>query len=154
MRVLPGVPYPLGATWTGTGTNFALFSETASRVTLCLFGDDPEICVNLEEVTAFVWHAYLPGIKPGQRYGYRVDGPHEPEQGHRFNRNKLLIDPYAKALSGQVDWSQPVFAYQFGEDDPDLSRDDRDDAAGMPKGVVIDPGFDWGGDSLPRTPLH
>src|SRR5690242_15656641 len=106
-KVKPGVPYPLGATWDGQGTNFALFSEHATGVTLCLFDEaGKETQVPLTEVTAFVWHGHLPGIKPGQRYGFRVDGPHDPADGARFNPAKLLIDPYAKALAGQVDWQQ------------------------------------------------
>jgi glycogen operon protein len=154
-KALPGNPFELGATWDGKGTNFALFSEPATAVTLCLFDEQgKETQIPVTEVNAFVWHVYLPGIGPGQRYGYRVTGPQEPENGQRFNPAKLLIDPYAKALTGQVDWSQPVFGYQFtGEEDADLTIDDRDDAAGVPKGVVIDTAFDWGGDRPPRTPL-
>src|SRR5690349_1920498 len=111
-KVLPGVPYPLGATWDGTGTNFALFSANATGVTLCLFDESGnESCFPLTEVTAHVWHGYLPGIAPGQRYGFRVDGPYEPNNGLRFNRSKLLIDPYAKAIAGSVDWEQPAFGY-------------------------------------------
>ncbi len=154
-KVLPGVPYPLGATWDGAGTNFALFSENADAVTLCLYDEaGAERCVPLSEVTAHVWHGCLPGIGPGQRYGYRVDGPYEPEQGRRFNRHKLLLDPYAKAIAGRVDWDAPVFGYPLGADDGDLAFDQHDDAWGVPKGVVIDPSFDWAGDELPRTPLN
>ena len=155
-RILPGSRFPLGATWDGTGTNFALFSENATGVELCLFdegGAVEERCVPLREVTAHVWHAYLPGIGPGQRYGYRVDGPWAPEAGHRFNPNKLLIDPYARALDGDVDWRQPVFAYPLAGGD-DLTRDDRDDAQGVPKGIVIAGAFPWGDDRSPNTPLH
>jgi glycogen operon protein len=154
-RVLPGSRFPLGATWDGTGTNFALFSENATGVELCLFDEDSgdEESVKLREVTAHVWHAYLPGIGPGQRYGYRVDGPWDPAAGHRFNPRKLLIDPYARALDGTVDWRAPVFGYPLGSGD-DRQRDDRDDAAGVPKGIVIGGAFPWGDDRRPNTPLH
>jgi glycogen operon protein len=154
-RVLPGEPAPLGATWDGQGANFALFSEEATAVELCLFDEDgQEECVPLREVTAHVWHAYLPGIEPGQRYGYRVDGPYEPAAGRRFNRRKLLLDPYAKAVVGGVDWSAPVFGYQLHHPEADLSFDDQDDAGSVPLGVVIDPSFDWEDDAPPRTPWH
>jgi glycogen operon protein len=155
LQPLPGVPYPLGATWDGEGTNFAIFSENATGVTLCLYDEDGrERCAPLTEVTAHVWHGFVPGIGPGQRYGYRVDGPYDPEQGVRFNPNKVLIDPYAKALAGTVDWDQPVFGYPLGGEDEDLAIEERDDAAGVPKGVVIDPEFDWEGDELLRIPLN
>src|ERR671912_491896 len=155
VRVRPGSRFPLGATWDGIGTNFSLFSEHATRVELCLFDDagQNEQCVPLREVTAHVWHGYLPGIGPGQRYGYRVDGPWEPEAGHRFNPAKLLFDPYARALTGGVDWNAPVFGYPLGSGD-DLLRDDKDDAWGVPKGIVIDGSFPWGDDRSPNTPLH
>lgn len=150
MQVWPGAPYPLGATFDGNGTNFALFSEGAERVELCLFGDrGKETRVELRDVDAFVWHAYLPTIQPGQRYGYRVYGPDDPANGLRFNPQKLLLDPYAKAVEGQIEWGQPVFGYTFG--DPD-SRNDEDSAAHMMKGVVVNPYFDWAGDRLPKTP--
>ena len=130
MQVWPGSPYPLGATFDGSGTNFALFSEGAERVELCLFDDDgKETRVDLVDVDAFVWHGYLPYVQPGQRYGYRVHGAYDPATGQRFNPNKLLLDPYAKAVAGRVDWGQPVFGYDFG--DPDSRNDDdsgsRDD---------------------------
>ena len=155
-KILPGSPFPLGAHWTGRGTNFALFSEAATGVTLCMFDETgAETQVGLREVNAFVWHVFLPGIGPGQRYGYRVTGPQDADNGNRFNPAKLLIDPYARALTGQVDWSVPVFGYQFtGEEDADLTIDSEDDARGIPKGIVIDPAFDWGDDRPPRTPLH
>ena len=150
MQVWPGSAYPLGATFDGNGTNFALFSECAERVELCLFDEDgTETRVELRDVDAFVWHAYLPTVQPGQRYGYRVHGPYDPSQGQRFNPNKLLLDPYAKAVEGQVDWGQPVFGYPFG--DPD-GRNDDDSAAAMMKGVVVNPFFDWTGDRQPKTP--
>jgi len=157
VTVLPGAPYPLGATWDGEGTNFALFSQYGTNVTLCLFddGSDLEQQCALTEVTAHVWHGYIPGIGPGQRYGFRVDGPYSPEQSHRFNPAKLLIDPYAKALAGEVDWRAPVFGYPLtGDPDADLSADSGDSGWGMPKGVVIDPAFDWGDTEAPGTPLH
>ena len=148
--VWPGSPYPLGATFDGQGTNFALFSEGAEKVELCLFDDDgTEERVLLEEVDAFVWHGYLPSVQPGQLYGYRVHGAYEPAQGQRFNPNKLLLDPYAKSVAGRIDWGQPLFGYDFG--DPD-SRNDEDSAATMVKGVVINPFFEWAGDRLPKTP--
>jgi isoamylase len=150
VQTWPGSTYPLGATFDGNGTNFALFSEGAERVQLCLFDDDGvETQVDLIDVDAFVWHAYVPNIGPGQRYGYRVHGEYDPASGQRFNANKLLLDPYAKAVEGQVDWDQAVFSYNFG--DPD-SRNDEDSAPHMMKGVVVNPFFDWGGDRLPKTP--
>jgi isoamylase len=155
LRVRPGSRFPLGATWDGIGTNFSLFSQHATEVELCLFDDtgQNEQCVPLREVSSHVWHGYLPGIGPGQRYGYRVDGPWDPEAGHRFNRAKLLIDPYARALTGTVDWNAPVFGYPLGSGD-DLVRDDHADAWGVPKGIVIDGAFPWGDDRSPNTPLH
>lgn len=150
MQVWPGSSYPLGATFDGNGTNFALFSEAAERVELCLFGErGKETRVDLVDVDAYVWHAYLPNVQPGQRYGYRVHGPNDPENGQRFNPNKLLLDPYAKAVDGQVQWGQSVFGYNFG--DPE-SRNDDDSAAAMMKGVVVSPFFDWSGDRQPKTP--
>ncbi|TDN92693.1 glycogen debranching protein GlgX [Microbacterium sp. BK668] len=150
MQAWPGSAYPLGATYDGNGTNFALFSEGAERVELCLFGDrGKETRVELIDVDAFVWHAYLPNIGPGQRYGYRVYGKFDPKSGQRFNPNKLLLDPYAKAVEGQVKWGQSVFGYDFGKPD---SRNDDDSASSMMKGVVINPFFDWGGDRQPKTP--
>lgn len=150
MQTWPGSAYPLGATFDGNGTNFALFSEGAERVELCLFGErGRETRVDMLEVDAYVWHAYLPNIAPGQRYGYRVHGDYDPASGKRFNPNKLLLDPYAKAVDGQVTWGQSVFGYTFG--DPD-SRNDDDSAAEMMKGVVINPFFDWGGDRPLRIP--
>jgi glycogen operon protein len=159
MRTRPGHPYPLGATWDGAGVNFALFSENATGVELCLFngagGDgEAEVRVPMTEQTDQVWHIYLPEVRPGQRYGYRVHGPYDPPAGHRFNPAKLLLDPYAKAIDSTVRWSDALFGYEVGHSDADLSRDDRDSAAGMPKCVVIDPAFSWGEDRRPRTPLN
>jgi len=156
-EVWPGHPFPLGATWDGEGTNFAIFSENASRVELCLFdADDRETRIELGEHTAFNWHCYLPGVGPGQRYGFRVHGAYAPEQGHRFNAAKLLIDPYAKAIEGAVSWDAAnVLPYVAdGSDDADLEPDDEDSAAAIPKCVVVDPRFDWEGDRPPRTPWH
>jgi glycogen operon protein len=145
----PGKAYPLGATYDGAGTNFAVFSEAGERVELCLFDDDgTETRITLPEVDSFVWHGYVPGIEPGQRYGYRVHGPYEPEAGLRCNPNKLLVDPYSKAIDGTFDWNQSLFSYNFG--DPD-SRNDDDSASSVPKSVVINPFFDWGYD---RPPNH
>ncbi|ORV47695.1 glycogen debranching enzyme [Mycobacterium europaeum] len=148
-EVWPGRAYPLGATYDGAGTNFAVFSEVAERVELCLFdADGTESRVTLPEVDGFVWHAYIPNIEPGQRYGYRVHGPYDPQNGLRCNPNKLLVDPYSKAIDGSFEWNQALFSYNFG--DPD-SRNDDDSAAFMPKSVVINPYFDWGND---RPPDH
>ena len=144
--------FPLGATWDGAGTNFALFSESAERVELCLFGKERiETRITLQEVDAFVWHGYLPGVGPGQRYGYRVTGPYDPATGHRANPSKLLLDPYAKATDGDFVWNQSLFGYDFG--DPD-SRNDEDSAASMMLGVVVDESFDWSGDVAPRIPYN
>src|ERR1700751_3140437 len=137
MKVWPGHPYPLGATWDGAGVNFALFSENATGVELCLF-DSPDAeresrRVALTERTDEVWHGYLPEARPGQLYGYRVYGPYAPNQGHRFNHHKLLIDPYAKALKGELHWTDAHFAYRLGSTRQDLSFDRRDNARGMPK---------------------
>ena len=154
MKTLPGAPYPLGATWDGAGTNFALFSENATGVELCLFnGDDTssQCIVLVTERTDHVWHAYLPDIRPGQRYGFRVHGPYDPANGHRFNPAKLLLDPYAKAIDGTVRWSDAIFAYPIGGEEADLARDDRDSAPGMPKSVVVDTSFDWEGDHQPSA---
>jgi glycogen operon protein len=149
----PGDPFPLGATWDGRGTNFSLFSEHAEGVELCLFDSEGvERRFRMAEQTALTWHIYLPGIGPGQRYGYRVHGPHEPAAGRRFNPHKLLIDPYAKAIEGEVDWDDSVFGYPLGEDD--LVMDERDSARHVPKSIVVNPFFDWREDRHPRTPWH
>jgi isoamylase len=148
-EIWPGTAYPLGATYDGAGTNFALFSEVAERVELCLFdAEGTETRVTLPEVDGYVWHGYLPDIEPGQRYGYRVHGPYAPAEGHRCNPNKLLLDPYAKAIDGTFDWHQSLFSYNFG--DPD-SVNDEDSAPHMPASVVINPYFDWSTDRPPRT---
>jgi len=152
--LLPGKPYPLGATAYKRGTNFAIFSEAATRVDLCFFDSHGKQidCITLRERTAHVWHGFVNGIKIGQLYGYRIDGPWDPQHGHRFNFNKLLVDPYAKSLSGSVDWKQPIFPYDLASGDP-LKMDTKDSADGVPKSVVIDTRFDWEDDSKPQTPL-
>jgi glycogen operon protein len=152
--LLPGKPYPLGATPNAKGTNFALYSEYATGVHVCLIDEQGKQidCIELKEQTAFVWHGFLAGIKPGQRYGYRVDGPWEPQNGHRFNSSKLLIDPYAKAISGEVDHHGPVYAYDAPSGD-DLKKCERDDVDFVPKSVVVDNNFDWGTDCPPETPI-
>lgn len=158
MRQWPGKPYPLGASWDGEGTNFAIYSEHATRVDLCLFEDVQASTeshrVPLQEVTFHIWHSYLPGVHPGQAYGYRVYGPFAPTEGHRFNPAKLVLDPYAKAIGGSFNWQAPLFGYPIGHPDQDLARDDEDDAWGMPKSIVIDPSFDWENDRRPETPLQ
>jgi isoamylase len=151
----PGHPYPLGATWDGQGVNFALFSENADRVELCIFdpsGKTEIERIELQERTDRIWHCYLPYCQLGQLYGYRVHGPYDPENGHRFNPNKLLLDPYAKATVGPLDWSYPHFGYRLGAEEEDLSYDERDNAAGIPKCRVVDTAFTWGEDRPPRTP--
>jgi isoamylase len=152
VTVWPGRPDPLGATWDGHGTNFALFSQEATRVELCLFDDvaGKEIeRIALPERTRNVWHAYLNDIGPGQLYGYRVQGRYAPREGLRFNANKLLIDPYARAIAGAVDWHAPIFGYRLGSRTEDLTRDVHNSARGMPKSVVVDESFDWGDDRPP-----
>ena len=152
-EVWPGEPFPLGATWDGNGTNFSVFSEVATRVELCLFDDSgQQEIVRLPEVTAFCWHGYVPGIGPGQRYGFRVAGPWAPADGHRCNAAKLLLDPYARAVSGGIHWGPAVLPYTMGSEGNDKS--DEDSAPFVPRSIVIDPNFDWGGDRLLRRPLH
>jgi len=158
MRVWPGRPYPLGASWDGQGTNFALFSQHATGVLLCFFdaaGDAEEAArVRLNERTNLVWHAYLPDVRPGCLYGYRVEGPYAPEEGHRFNPAKLLVDPYARAITGPVKWDAGLFGFSVGHRDEDLSCDPRDSAGFVPKCVVVSEGFPWGDDRSPRTPWN
>jgi glycogen operon protein len=153
MRPWPGSAYPLGASYDGAGTNFAVYSELAEKVELCLFDElgNQDQSIPLREVDGFVWHGYLPAIEPGQRYGYRVHGPHDPARGLLCNPNKLLIDPYAKAVDGGVNWDASVFGYRF---DDHAARNDDDSADHVPKSVVINPYFDWGNDRSPRTPYH
>ncbi|MBV8080813.1 MAG: glycogen debranching protein GlgX [Actinobacteria bacterium] len=157
MEAWPGQPFPLGPIWDGGGTNFSVFSENAERVELCLFDDDGnEDRIEMTERTAFNWHCYVPGVGPGQRYGYRVHGPYDPAQGQRFNPAKLLIDPYAKAIEGPVDYhAANVLPYTpTGDADADLQPDQEDDAAAIPKCVVIDPSFDWEDDRAPARPWN
>ncbi len=149
----PGDPFPLGATYDGLGTNFAVFSQVSERVELCLFGENgDERRFDLPEVDAYCWHGYAEGVEPGQRYGYRVHGPHQPASGLRANRDKLLLDPYAKAVEGGVEWGQGPYGYPIGGDD--LKADHTDSASAMPKSLVTDPAFDWGNDRNPRRPWH
>jgi isoamylase len=158
LRVWPGAPYPLGATWDGEGTNFAIFSEHATGVQLCLYADaadgEETDLIDLVERTDLIWHAYLPDVRPGQLYGYRVHGPYTPAEGHRFNPAKLVLDPYAKAVSGELRWDDSVFGYTVGHEDADLSRDDRSSTGHVPKCVVIDPSFTWGDDRRPAVPWN
>ena len=145
-RISEGHPFPLGATWDGLGVNFALFSAHATKVELCLFdarGEKEIERIELPEYTDEIWHGYLPDAHPGQIYGYRVHGPYEPDAGHRFNPNKLLLDPYAKQLVGRLRWSEALFGYTIGSADADLSFDERDSAPFVPKSKVIDPAFTW-----------
>jgi isoamylase len=158
MRIRPGTAYPLGATWDGEAVNFALFAEHATGVELCLF-DGPEDAtesarIRLREQDDFVWHVCLPDVRPGQLYGYRVEGPYAPHEGHRFNPAKLLIDPYARAISGTIRWSDALFGYTPGDPAADLSTNPADSAGGIPKSVVIEPAFSWGDDRPPRIPWH
>ncbi len=155
LSLWPGKPYPLGAKWDGKGTNFALFSEHATGVELCLFDKrGHETRLELQEVTNFVWHGYVPSVGPGMRYGFRVSGPFEPESGHRFNNNKLLIDPYAKALDGNIGFAEEIFGYRWSDPKEDLGYSDLDSAPYMPKAVIVDEDFDWEGDELLQLPWH
>jgi glycogen operon protein len=158
LRTFLGYPYPLGATWLGNGVNFALFSEHATSVELCLFDNikdsEENIRIPVTEQTDQVWHEFLPDVRPGQLYGFRVSGPYDPERGLRFNSSKLLLDPYAKAIAGEVSWADEMFGYFIGDKKEDLAQDFRDDAWGVPKSVVIDTAFDWQGDRKPGIPLH
>jgi isoamylase len=152
LKIWPCKPYPLGASFDGQGTSFSVFSEIAERVELCLFDENNrQTSIDLPEVVAYCWHGYLPNVRPGQRYGFRVHGPWVPEQGLRCNPAKLLLDPYAKAIDGQVQWEEAVYPYRF--DEPDV-LDERDSAPFVPRSVVIDPSFDWGDDRHPDTPWH
>ncbi|MBI4260311.1 MAG: glycogen debranching protein GlgX, partial [Actinobacteria bacterium] len=158
MRAWPGQPYPLGATWDGQGVNFAIFSEHADGVELCLFDPRDDRVetdrIRLQERTDLIWHAYLPDVRPGLLYGYRVYGPYAPREGHRFNPAKLLLDPYGKAVSRTIQWDDSLYGYQIGHPDEDLAPDHRDSGAFMPKNVVVDPAFTWGDDRPPRTPWN
>jgi glycogen operon protein len=157
IRVWPGSPYPRGATWDGKGVNFALFSHNAERVEVCLFnakGTRETHRVALPEYTNEIWHGYLPDIRPGQLYGYRVYGPYDPQSGHRFNPHKLLLDPYARAIVGDLKWTDAHFGYRIGARNADLSASRRDNARWMPKCQVVDTAFDWGDDEPPRIEWH
>src|SRR3569623_1257786 len=149
----PGKPFPLGASWDGKGVNFTIFSENATGVELCLFkspSDELEFeRIPVTEHTGHIWHVYIPGLGPGQLYGYRVNGAYEPENGHRFNAHKLLLDPYAKAISGTIQWNDALFGYEVGNEQEDLSFSETDSAPFMTKSVVTDPNFDWEGDQSP-----
>ncbi|MEN0053948.1 MAG: glycogen debranching protein GlgX [Mucilaginibacter sp.] len=154
----PGKPFPLGATWDGEGVNFTLYSENATGVEICLFNtakDEVESSrIEITECSDLTWHIYIPGLKPGQLYGFRVHGPYEPENGHRFNANKLLVDPYAKAIAGTVNWDDSLFGYEVGNPDEDLSFSETDNAAFVPKSVVIDHNFDWENDKSPKVAYY
>ncbi len=153
--VLTGRPYPRGATWDGAGVNFALFSENASAVELCLFDSDGnEERITVRDRSESVWHCYLPNARPGQLYGYRVHGPYDPRNGHQFNPDKLLMDPYARAYVGDLDWNEDHFGYKQNSKKTDLSKSETDNAAGMPKSRVVDGAFTWGNDQPPETPLR
>jgi isoamylase len=154
MKLLPGSPHPLGATWDGAGTNFALYSESATGVELCLFDETGgEARLRVENQTAFIWHVYVPLIGPGVRYGYRVHGPYDPGRGLRFNPKVVVLDPYARAVDGIEQWDRGCFAYELGNPEEDL-RPSAKPALGAPRGIVIDSAFDWEDDAPPRTPLH
>lgn len=157
-KTYPGRPYPLGASWDGKGVNFALYADNATGVELCLFKHkDDEVeyeRIKITERSHQIWHIYVPGLKPRQLYGYRVYGPYEPQNGHRFNPNKLLMDPYAKAIAGAIDWHDALFSYEIGSPEEDLSYSELDSAPFIPKSVVIDETFDWGDDEPMRLPYH
>ena len=152
-RIREGLPHPLGATWDGQGVNFALFSASATRVELCLFDDSgarETARIELPEFTDEIWHGYVPDVRPGSIYGYRVHGPYEPRAGHRFNPHKLVLDPYARGHFGDLKWHPAVFGYRLESGD-DTSFDEQDSAPFMPKCVVVDPNFDWKGEPSRRT---
>lgn len=158
ISTLPGKPFPLGATYDGSGVNFTLYSENATGIELCLFDADKgkaeSAKINITESTNYIWHIYVKDLKPGQLYGFRVHGPYEPQNGHRFNPNKLLLDPYAKAISGSIEWDDSLFSYEVGHEDEDLSFSETDSAPFLPKSVVIDATFDWEGDTSPTLALY
>src|SRR5436305_15328294 len=158
VRTFLGQPYLLGATWMGNGVNFAIFSEHASGVELCLFDSaedtKEDVRIPFKERTDQVWHVFLPDARPGQLYGFRISGPYDPERGLRFNSSKLLLDPYAKAIAGAERWADEMFGYVIGDDSEDLAQDFRDDAWAVPKSIVIETGFDWQDDKRPAVQLH
>ncbi|HEV3003102.1 MAG TPA: alpha-amylase family glycosyl hydrolase, partial [Pirellulales bacterium] len=158
MRIWPGKPYPLGATWDGSGVNFALYSENAAKVELCFF-DGPDAKVEsqriaLVEQTDLVWHGFVPDARPGQLYGFRVHGPYDPAHGHRFNPNKVLLDPYAKVIGREIGWADEMWGYCVGDPATDLSFDGRDNAAVATLAAVVDDAFTWGDDRRPNIPWH
>lgn len=153
LKILPGQSFPLGATWDGNGVNFTLYTENATGVELCLFdteNEDSELKLKITERTDMIWHIYVADIYPGQLYGFRVHGPYQPQNGHRFNPNKLLMDPYAKAIAGTIDWNDALFGYIVGDQEKDLSYSETDSAPYLPKSVVVDPAFDWQNDKRPN----
>jgi isoamylase len=156
--VYPGRPYPLGSTWDGEGINFAIYADHASDVELCLFNDETDqsefIKIKLAERTHHIWHVYIPGLAPGQLYGYRVNGPFDPENGHRYNVNKLLIDPYAKGIAGVINWHDALFGYILGDEQEDLSFNEMDSAPFIPKSIVIDQAYDWDNEQPLDIPYH
>ncbi|MDA4112073.1 MAG: glycogen debranching enzyme GlgX, partial [Thaumarchaeota archaeon] len=158
MRVWPGSSYPLGATWDGSGVNFAIFSENATSVELLLYHDEkstePRDRIVLAERTGTVWHAYLPDLLPGQLYAYSVNGPYDPLRGLRFNPHKALIDPYAKAIAGTIKWDDSLFGYKVDDPSEDISFDERDSSAFLPKSIVVETEYNWEGDKLLRTPWN
>ena len=158
MKIRLGSPYPLGATWDGAGVNFAVFSEHATSVELCLFdcpgADQESLRISLPEQTDLVWHGYLPGVLPGQLYGYRVHGPYDPSAGHRFNPHKIVLDPYAKTIGRAIRWSDEMYGYKIGDPEGDLAMDERDNAAFCSLAAVVDSAFTWGDDRPPRTPWY
>jgi isoamylase len=156
-KIWKGYAYPLGATWMGTGTNFALYARDAAKVELCLYDDPHGVetdCILLEERADEVWHIFLPEVRPGQLYGFRVHGPWDPKNGKRFNPAKVLLDPYARAVMGNVTWAPEMFSYPIGNPDADLVRDERDNSLFIPKSVVVDQTFNWDNDRSPRLPLE
>jgi isoamylase len=158
MKIKTGAPYPLGATWDGAGVNFAIFSEHASKVELCLFNSAADSHesqrIPLREQTDQIWHCYIPGLQPGQLYGYRVHGPYQPEQGHRFNPNKIVLGPYTKAIARTIQWNNAMYGYRIGDPDADLSFDEQDNAYCCPLCAIVDNAFTWGDDRHPQTPWH
>jgi len=154
--VQPGRPEPLGATFDGDGVNFAIFSQHATRITLCLFDENGQenLLVNMPENSGHVWHCYIPGLRPGQQYGYRAHGPYRPDEGHRFNPHKLLLDPYARQITGHPVWHEALMGYDVRAKHLDLTLDTRNSAPYMCRAIVTDPAFSWGDDAPPRTPME
>ena len=155
VTITAGRPFPMGATFDGEGVNFAIFSQHATRMTLCLFDDQGHeyLLIDLPENDGHIWHGYISGLRPGQQYGYRAHGPYRPDEGHRFNPHKLLLDPYARQVSGHPIWHTALMGYDVSAKHGDLTFDTRNSAPYMPRGIVVDPTFSWGEDQPPRTPL-